>query len=319
MIVSAPGKLVLAGEYAVLLPGASCIVAAVERRLWVRSVSSFEWTLSNGSEAWAEGAPVPEGLRFAVEALRSARACFGGPSLALSTSDELCVGGLKLGLGGSAAATVAVTAAAGQGQGVARDSVWAIADEVHRRVQGGRGSGADVAASVHGGVLRYTREPRRAGPIAVHPDVRLLAVWTGASEKTAPRLERFQAFVAAKPDLARAFVERSEAGVSQLEAALVSGDADSIRKALSLARGALESLQHEAGIELVTPKLALAAELAARHGAGGKLSGAGGGDCAVVLTVGDASVRQLCEAYADAGLEAIPLAFAAEGVRVEPA
>lgn len=315
--VSVPGKLLLAGEYAVLLPGHDCLVAAVERRLCVEAEAAARWSVRSGEARWTQGEPVPEGLQFAVAAALAVEARFAGRPRALQTRDELSVDGHKLGLGGSAAATVAAAFAAAEGTGAAREALWALADEVHRRVQGGRGSGADVAASVFGGVLRYAKEPRRAQPAAVHPDVRLVAVWTGASVKTAPRLARFQAFVQERPADAQRFAAASDEAVEALALGLSQGSAKGLRAALGAAREALGTLEEACGLELETPALRLAVEVAQRLGAAGKLSGAGGGDCAVVLAVGDEVLRRVVDGLSSAGLEPFPLAFAKEGVRVE--
>jgi phosphomevalonate kinase len=49
------------------------------------------------------------------------------------------------------------------------------------------------------------------------------------------------------------------------------------------------ALGQEAGVPIVTPELARACALASGAGAAGKPSGAGGGDCAVILAFGDAA------------------------------
>src|SRR5262249_57932141 len=75
-------------------------------------------------------------------------------------SSALALGGHKLGRGSSAAAVVAAAAAA-----IRSTDVHALAHRAHARAQGARGargSGADIAAAVHGGVLRVAR-PEDAG------------------------------------------------------------------------------------------------------------------------------------------------------------
>jgi mevalonate kinase len=49
----------------------------------------------------------------------------------------------------------------------------------------------------------------------------------------------------------------------------------------------MAALGEDARLRIVTPELARACALAASAGAAGKPSGAGGGDCAVVLAFGD--------------------------------
>ncbi len=314
---SAPGKLFLAGEYSVLLPEHSCVVAAIDRRVEVEAHPAAAWSARAGEARWSEGEPVPGGLRFVVAAIEAVRARLGGTARALSTHDGLTRDGRKLGLGASAAATIAATFAAADGSGASRTALWAIADEAHRRVQGGRGSGADVAAAFHGGVLAFRREPRRARVLPVDPEVRLFAVFTGESANTVPRVERFDAFARAEPEQARLFATTSEVAVQTLESALAAGDLTLMRAAIGQARAALRGLEEALGLEIETERLALASDVAWRAGAAGKLSGSGGGDCAVVLAVGDDSATRVARALAAAGFEPVPLAVAKEGVVVE--
>ena len=118
--IIAPGKLVLTGAYAVL-EGAPAIVVAVDRYAAVDVAS-------------------PDDVD--VRALH----------------DEA---GRKLGLGSSAASMVASHGARAIGRGArtcdrtgVRARIFRDARTAHAQAQGG-GSGVDVAASVHGGVLRY--------------------------------------------------------------------------------------------------------------------------------------------------------------------
>src|SRR5690606_26982869 len=143
--------------------------------------------------------------------------------------------GRKLGLGGSAAATVAAVRAAAEGSGATREELWSVSDQVHRQVQGGRGSGADVASAIHGGGVRYVREPRQARALSLHPDVRLVLAWTGESAKTSPRLQVFETFVRSQPEEARRFVAASASAVEHLARGLESGDAGSIRDGMQQA------------------------------------------------------------------------------------
>ena len=157
-----PGKLVLAGEYAVL-DGAPAVVLAIDR--------GVECFVERGS-----GIITPDGdTRFVEPAIRglSETALFrfqawnpvGLPS------------GEKPGFGGSAAACVAACIAAGRDPEEART--------IHRTVQGS-GSGIDVAASMNGGMLWLQgRSSRSLQPIV--PTV----VWSGSSARTGPRVERY--------------------------------------------------------------------------------------------------------------------------------
>ena len=75
-------------------------------------------------------------------------------------------GGNKLGLGSSAAALTAWAGAwhayaAAAGAAIAAPTLTRDWSTLHRRFQGGRGSGIDVAASLHGGAIEFRLEDAR--------------------------------------------------------------------------------------------------------------------------------------------------------------
>src|SRR5215472_10009477 len=138
MRAMAPGKLLLTGAYAVL-EGAPAIVTAVDRYAVADANQTDEKPPLEVRAAFGEDHPAP---RADVRALR----------------DET---GRKLGLGSSAAALVASLGARALARGedlrspIVRALIFRAARAAHARAQGG-GSGVDVAASVHGGMLRYS-------------------------------------------------------------------------------------------------------------------------------------------------------------------
>ena len=149
MKVSAPGKMMISGEYAVL-EGAPAIVAAVQTRAlaWVFDGAEHEDRASEKRfpEAFASAA-------IAAEALGTE-----APPFRVDVS-ELRRAGQKLGVGSSSAAAAAAAAL-----------VYALADaplddpgvlraalDGHREVAPS-GSGADVAACTLGGFVRYQRK-----------------------------------------------------------------------------------------------------------------------------------------------------------------
>jgi len=246
--VLAPGKVVLVGEFAVL-DGAPAVVAAVDRGVVCRV-----------EHAGALAIETAEDDRFVRRALEAVRA---PPARYVFADSNPVPGGGKLGLGGSAAATVAAVVAGTGGRWAPAD-VQRIAQEVHAEVQGS-GSGVDVAASVYGGVLRY-----EAGAVTRLEAVAPSVVFTGVSAETAPRIARYLAW----PD--------REAFVREMRAAVDAFPADPVR-ALREAGTLLRSMAHEAGIPYWTPAIDTLVRLAEEHGGAAKPSGAGGGDVVVAL------------------------------------
>lgn len=281
MRVRVPGKLVLVGEYAVV-DGGPAVVAAVDRGVEAayRPGPGFEVT-------------TPTDDRFARAALVAA----GAPAGAWTFRDwNPVVAPVKVGLGGSAAAVVAATALAlaARGEPVSPGDLRRRATAVHRAVQGS-GSGVDVAASAHGGVLAFEGDTVR--PLAV-PGLgdRLVVVFSGQAAATGPRVERYRAwtgragFVAESRAVAEGFVA-DPVGATRAAFALLAGMATA------------------AGVDYRTPAIDSLVASAAEAGGAAKPSGAGGGD--VVLGVfPDAAHARVWAAEVARRFLVIPVAIA---------
>ncbi|MCA9540701.1 MAG: hypothetical protein KC620_17500, partial [Myxococcales bacterium] len=165
LVVRAPGKLILLGEYAVL-HGHAALVVAVDRYAECRvDVDGPPGVFGGayGEFPFIDGRPAPGNtLPFARALLHARKQRQPAVAYHLST-DALHVAvpgnAAKLGLGSSAAATVALAGAVLAVRGVPLDAraqrrVFRSAQIAHRMVQGS-GSGADVAASSLGGALAY--------------------------------------------------------------------------------------------------------------------------------------------------------------------
>jgi phosphomevalonate kinase len=320
--LSAPGKVFLAGEYAVL-EGRPALVMGVDRRLaasWenLRIVQLVH--LPSGT-AW-DGGPAPEELRFAVRAVDLAlRLCAeeGLPrqGFRLVYENDFAEGGVKLGLGGSAAASViAVRAAcAAQGRALPDSEALALAVAAHFIEQDGEGSGADVAACALGGVQRVrahlpwrsaeeamaapAREILRANavesrPVAMPADLRFLLAFTKKAASTRLLLRRVREFREGDPRRWSAVASEIENCSESLRTALEAGDRERVLQSVRAGGAAMAKLGEQASAGILTTDLAMACALAATAGAAGKPSGAGGGDCAVILAFGD-EVRDRAE------------------------
>ncbi len=324
MKLAAPGKVFLAGEYAVL-EREPALVAGIDRSLHAEwrelkgaslELRAGEFALSGelaaGGVRWQGG--VPEGLRFAARAAElAARFCAeeGRPprGLSLSYLDDFSHQGRKLGLGGSAAASVLAVRAvcAAQGRELGRRETLALALAAHWAEQGGSGSGADVAACALGGLLEVRalhdwsspeealaaparllkRAPIEARTISPPPDLRLLLAFTGASADTRALLREVKRYAAAAPSRWKWHVAALSASARALREALEKSAREDALAAVREAASAMAALGESAGVGIVTERLSRACALASSAGAAGKPSGAGGGDCAVIFAFGD--------------------------------
>lgn len=316
--VSAPGKLMISGEY-VVLDGAEALVAAVD----ARAVARLSPPRSDRSPDGDPGSPHREGLPPEAVLARSYAEQELGPvpmELTIDTS-ALRAGDRKLGLGSSAAASAASAGAvlAYHGGDPARERPrilgWALAG--HRAVAP-QGSGADVAASTLGGVVRFQRDTPEAASVVAWPEgLEVVVVWTGEPARTSDLLARVRGLA----DADRARYDAASAALRDAARALLSAVIEDDAAAAVRAAGAhglaMERLGEEAGAPIVTEPLAVVAALAARSGGAAKPSGAGGGDVALAFFADpDAAARFRAECSSH-GLTPLPLVIGAEGVRID--
>ena len=339
LIARAPGKLFLLGEYAVL-DGAPAIVAAVDRSIEVRIARLKTRTVRISAPGQSENLEFPAGappaqhsaLRFALRAY--AHAIAARPPAA-DAGLELCItshldgdNGVKLGLGSSAAVTVAVVAAIlaltdrktapRHADGWRPDDVFPIAWRAHRDAQGGVGSGADVAASTYGGIVRF--EPRgfavpRVVPLPRPVDAILLTAWTGAAAATVELVKHYTALPRAGARMA--FRHASRACVDWLARALQRGTFSAA--ALDAGGAALAQLAAATGLPLLTPRLTELVAIARTHGGAAKPAGAGGGDCGIALASNAAAAQRIQAAWRAAGILPLDVSVSGTGVTVATA
>lgn len=334
--LSAGGKVFLSGEYAVLW-GGTARIAAVEPRTQAmvcsredrrvdlllpdRRFSGASTTLGVHWEA-----DVPAECLFAARAVDLALRVVGrdGPGLALALeASPQGPRGVKLGLG-SSARTAVLAAEAVRYALSARYDALKLALVAHASAQGGRGSGADVAASFAGGVVRYRRwdagpllqaakEPAFRAALDASPPVdlwrlpecRLPLAWafSGQSASTPVLIQEIEARLGASGR--ERFAAQSDGLGQQLEAAVLHGDFPAAKEAFAGLRALLQSLG-----PLETEPLGRIIGIAETYGCAAKLSGAGGGDGAVVICP-DLEVRSLVvEGLLARGFFALPLAIA---------
>lgn len=287
--VRVPGKVMLSGEYAVL-HGGTAVLLPVNRFLEVRETGKAEALPPAAAAAFEQ--PIPEE--------RDTKPLLGVQIEREEFFTENAAGELrKLGLGGSAAETVGVIALRFERMGLPwrehRRRIAEIADEAHRRAQGGRGSGADVWACALG--IPITFRLGLSGPDVETIDasveayrVPLHLAWTGESANTRDLVDRFESWLADDPfadgELARLIDASDELARhwlrSPLEELLDPFDAFVARMA-EIARAAQIPWKLPVHEELD--------EWARSRGGRAKPTGAGGGD--LVLLVGELPLKEL--------------------------
>jgi phosphomevalonate kinase len=306
--VSAPGKLMITGEYAVL-EGAEAVVAAVGRRAYAQ--------LTPGSQPPV--APEAHAARAAAE-----RRLGPFPGAITLDASELQQEGRKLGLGSSAAQAAAAAGVvfAAHGHDVTkpevREQILAAALEGHRAVAP-HGSGADVAASVLGGFVRF----RKLGDgVETHtlrwPEtLELVVVWTGTPVRTSDMLTQVRTLAAREPDVYRARMRALADQSEQLVSALIGGELDTVVECFHSYGTAMGELGEAAGVNVITDTCEQLRTLARAQGGSAKPSGAGGGDVAIAVFSGPDGAERFRGGCAAAGFEVLSLELGAHGERDE--
>ncbi|AVQ97721.1 phosphomevalonate kinase [Oceanobacillus iheyensis] len=173
MTIKVPGKLMIAGEFAVLEPYHQLVVMAVNRYVYTTieeseqnrvslhdfQLEDLKWDFEKGSLIIHTDNPktvfVQEAMRIAMAYLHEQN--IKPRSFAISVKSELDdASGIKYGLGSSAAVVTSVITAILKKYlpTYKQELLFKLSSLAHVNVQG-NGSGADVAASAYGGFLQY--------------------------------------------------------------------------------------------------------------------------------------------------------------------
>ncbi len=349
----APGKLVIAGEYAVL-EGAPGLAVAVGVRAEARITAlpgsgnqlvipdngecfRFRWVSGSGPR-WDGKSPGAYGLPLeACAEILTARGLLPRASDLPACEIELVTTAfnrtdasgqrVKLGLGSSAAIVVALTGALlrlARGPALSRHELIAICNEAHRRLQGGVGSGVDVATAATGGTIAvdFSRQPDgtvgapNAHPVSWPRRLCMVAVWSGQSASTPAMLGRMRTFRASDPVRFAAHMERLGANAGQAVAAWRAEDVPGLLGAIVGYESGLRRLDEAAAIGIFSPAHEKLREIALRHGAVYKPSGAGGGDFGIALTDSREVERALRAAYTADGFLLLDAELRAPGLSV---
>lgn len=332
--LSAPGKLFVSGEYAVLWGGVARIAAVAPRvSAFVRARDDrrvdivleegrLTGTATPAGVKWAS--EVPPAFRFVAHTLDLAYriGAHDGPGFAVAFEPSPTADGHKLGFGSSARATVLAAEAARSALGGTFDSLK-LALLAHADAQKGKGSGGDVAACFAGGLVRYRRYPTAplilaansnglASALSAAPPVEMLRTpglsqpmlyaFSGASASTTSLITQIERDW---NEARRArFVETSDAHGEALEHALLRRDFAAITAACNALQALLWTLgaTHDAGLERLLA-------LAATYGCTGKQSGAGGGDGALLFAPDEDTRDALLGGLRERKFFAMPVEF----------
>jgi len=338
---SAPGKLLLLGEYAVL-DGAPGLVLAVNRRVQARVVpgaggrflapqldldrDDLRVERSAGALCAADGdQPLGVTGRFLP---RLMDALGLDPTLLDHTGIRVDSGALferresgapvKLGLGSSAAVCAALTVAIQYAWDVAPDAnPLARTLPAYRDALGARASGADLAAAFGGGatLFRSRGEAVETTPATLPAGLYWRAIWTGNAAQTTDFVGAWSRWRAAAgdslPEPARTLADLAE----------TLRDVDDVDDWLALAdryADGLERLGEAIDMPIVSASHRRLRALGRDSGVVYKSCGAGGGDLGVALADDPGRIEAFAARSWAAGAIPLNLAIEQEGARFEP-
>ena len=334
IVASAPGKLVLLGEYAVLA-GAPALVLAVERRgrAALAPSGSHCWEIISPTlglqarfhlqhdEAIWHG-PAPAELvwvatllaRFPqVDRLHPCRIELDSDAFYLDHAGART----KLGLGSSAALTVALLGALHAVAGIA-PPILDEAIEAHRAIQHGQGSGIDIAAASAGGLSRFqlTGDAARMDPVSWPKGLHWACVYSGRPASTRAMLATVAAWREREPTAFTQYMHELATISSRGIDALTADDAAAFLSSLHDYATALARFGAATGVDIASREHRAIAAIAQTCGCVYKSCGAGGGDVGVTFAVEDTRLRAFSERASRAGFPVIGLEADPKGLEV---
>lgn len=322
----APGKLYIAGEYAVLEQECPAILVAVNQFVRVSitksqtgrglihskqySQDSIHW-VRQGSKMVIDNRDNP--FEYILSAISYTERYCLEQNIKMKiydlhvNSDLDSADGKKYGLGSSAAVTVATVKAILHFYGVefSNELVYKLSAISHYSVQG-NGSAGDIAASVYGGWLAYQtfnkkwlkNELRRKTLSEVVNEawpglkiqlldpptgLKLMIGWSQKPASTSQLVDETNANKDALENQYHIFLQESRQCVIKMIQGFENNDIALIQKQIRVNRQLLQHFAKINHIAIEIPRLTKLINIAERFGGAAKTSGAGNGDCGIVI------------------------------------
>ncbi len=302
--VTAPGKLMLFGEHAVVY-GQPCLVTAVNQRMTVELYHDgnkpYEVDLSEIKDARFVSAIIDmfkEKFHLKIGKLHIKTNCgFSG----------------KYGFGSSSAVTTAMVGAMSEifNLSLNNKQIFDLSYEVVLKVQG-VGSGFDIAAATFGGLLYFVKGGQVLENLPLDLNQTCFVVgYSGIKSNTVEIIQQVAQKRAQEPEKFDRIMNAIGELVNQVKPKLLSHDWERVGKFMDFNQEYLRDL----GVS--NQKLEDLIAAAKNAGAwGAKLSGAGGGDCMIAIS-GNDKREAIEKAIEKAGGEALNIKMNAEGVKIE--
>lgn len=342
IVSSAPGKLYIAGEYAVVEAGYPAIIVAVNQFITI----SLEEASEEGSITSYGNIPIgwtrkedrlvldrrDNRLFYIMSAINTVES-YGremGKKLGFYhlkvISDLESPKGVKYGLGSSAAVTVATidTLCKYYEIDISKEELFKLAALAQLDINMD-GSCGDIAASVYGGWISYTSfdkswvlEKRKKTSIsqvlsekwpklhikALTPpkELKLVIGWTGNPASTVKLVDHVK-----NQGISREFLYSSKECVRKMIQAFEEKNIREIQKQILINRDLLIKMGNDLNLVIETPMLTELSNIALKYNGYGKSSGAGGGDCGIVIIEEGFDLDGLISEWKKVGITYLPL------------
>jgi len=311
---SAPGKIILFGEHAVV-SGVTALGGAIDLRARVTVqdlpgsvlIKTEELALRGFSLDLTSGQLTSTKAEHATRYISAVLREFDVRDIQVCIDSSLPQ---AAGLGSSAAIVVAAVAAISQHQGqrLSQKEIAAISHRLEKKVQQGLASPMDTALATYGGYMQVSREIL---PLDL-PPLEIVVGYTKMPHDTKSEVEKVQDLKKRYSDLVDPIFQAIGAISERAVSLILEQNLVELGRLMNVNHGLLGAL----GVS--TRELA---ELVyAARGAGGalgaKLTGAGGGGCMIALP-GSAGIDALMVALRQARGDAFSVVTGCEGVRLE--
>ncbi|WP_245574231.1 mevalonate kinase [Neptunomonas japonica] len=280
--VTAPGSIMLMGEHAVLF-GHRAIACAVDKRIQVTLIPRSDRSVLIRSSladycSTLDDLETDSRLSFVLFAIgQVVEELQYGFELDIQSEFSHTVG-----LGSSAAVTTAVVKAVSEycQENLTKRQLFDRALAVVHGVQG-RGSGTDLAASVYGGLIGYTVEPRHISALNGLPPISLF--YAGYKTKTPDVLAIVAQKTEALPELYTAIYQLMNETTIKAEDAIQKQNWEELGLLMDMYQGLMDALGVNDSVlsDIIYSLRKSEAVL------GAKISGSGLGDCVIALGTDD--------------------------------
>jgi mevalonate kinase len=311
---SAPGKIILFGEHAVV-SGAIALGGAIDLRA---SVCVQDWSggvlvttddlqLQGFSLDLQSGRLSSSQAVYATRYISAVLREFQARDVAVEIKSSLPT---SAGLGSSAAIVVAGVMAISlhQGCSLSRQEIAALSYRLEKEVQDGLASPTDTALATYGGYLQISRE---ISPLDL-PPLDLVVGYAGVPHNTKAEVEKVQGLKKRYPDLIDPIFQ-AIGSISARAAPLIRDhNASELGELMNINHGLLEAI----GVSSRELEELVYASRGAGGALGAKLTGAGGGGCMIALP-GPKGIEPLMTAIRQAGGAPFAVKAGQGGVRLE--